>query len=66
MEALVRAPRVWDKLAVALQGKSSLCSFAYHLVAPNMFRSSLIFHGSKEGPSLETACVEQVVCTCSG
>ena len=31
-----------------------------------MCRDNLIFHGIKRGESLVTACVEHVVCTCSG
>ena len=27
---------------------------------------NLIFHGVKEGQTLEIACLEHVVCTCSG
>ena len=31
-----------------------------------MCRDNLIFHGVKEGETLEIAFVEHVVCTCSG
>ena len=51
---------------VAPQGKESVYSFAYHLCALDICRDNLIFHGIKDGQSFEIACVEHVVCTCSG
>ena len=37
-----------------------------HLFALHMCRNNLIFPGMKEVQSCDTACVERVMCTCSG
>ena len=40
-------------------------SFAYILIDLHVCPDNVIFHVIKEGRSLEIACVEHVVCTCT-
>ena len=54
------------KVPQSLLHKAIIHSFASHLFALHMCCRNVIFHGIKEDESLETACVEHVVCKCSG
>ena len=48
------------------KAKQFFILFASHLFALHMCCRNVIFHGIKEDESLETVCVEHVVCKCSG
>ena len=56
-----------DKSYMSLFRKAKQIFILWHVICLLcMRRDSLIFHGGKEGQTLEIACVEHVVCTCSG